>query len=381
MIPFIDLQAQYRKIEHSVRRRMDAVFKHGQFIMGPEIAELETALNGYVGVKNTISCSSGSDALVMALMALDVGPGDCVFAPAMTFIATTEAIERVGAQIRFVDVDPRTFNLDPTDLEKQILAAKKYTQGSRPAAIIPVNLFGVCADFEAIDAIAKKHGLHVIEDAAQSFGATYRGKKSGALSRISCTSFFPAKPLGCYGDGGAVFTPDDDLATRLRSLRVHGQGKERYHHVQLGLTARLDTLQAAVLLAKLEIFENEIVERNRIAAEYSKRLGALSPAPIVPFVPKDTRSAWAQYSVLFPSSQTRDAARKKLEGNGIPNVIYYPIPLHMQPVYSKLGYKPDDFPNSRKMADTILSVPMHPYLESGTIQTVCDSIQEVLKNG
>lgn len=378
MIPFIDLQSQHRRIQDSIQARMGKVFAHGQFIMGQEIVELETRLSAYTGAKHTISCSSGSDALVMALMALDVGPGDAVFVPSMTFIATSEAVERVGAQIRFVDIDPRTFNMDPSDLEKQIAITQK-SSSFKPAAVIPVNLFGVCADYEKLHKIADRHGLHLIEDAAQSFGAAYKKKRSGNLARISCTSFFPAKPLGCYGDGGAVFTSDDEIASRLKSIRVHGQGKERYHHIQLGLTARLDTLQAAVLLSKMDIFDSEIESREKSAALYTRFLGENAPSVITPLVPQDTSSAWAQYSILFSDVKQRDAVRSELESKKIPTVVYYPIPLHIQPVYSKLGYKPQDFPASVQMSQTILSLPMHPYLTHETIEMISKLIGEALK--
>lgn len=380
MIPFVDLQAQFRKIESSVRRRMDAVLAHGQFIMGPEVGELEKELGRYVGVEHAISCSSGTDALVMALMALGIGPGDCVFVPVMTFIATSEAVERVGARPCFVDVDPRTFNLDPSDLERRIRDAKADPKCGRPAAVMVVNLFGLCADFEAIDAIAKKHGLEVVEDAAQSFGAVHRGRKSGALAKISCTSFFPAKPLGGYGDGGAIFTSDAAIADALRSMRVHGQGRERYEHVRLGFTARLDTLQAAILLAKMEVFEEEILARGRVAQTYSRFLGELPKAPVTPMIPANERSAWAQYSITFADRASRDAARKGLEASGIPSVVYYPIPLHRQPVYAALGYAPGDFPNAVRMSETILSLPMHPYLDESVAGRAAESIRESLKN-
>jgi len=355
---FIDLKSQQRRISAALTENIQRVLAHGQYVMGPEVRELETRLAAYVGVKHAIACSSGTDALLMPLMAYGVGPGDAVFTTPFTFIATAEVIRLCGATPVFVDIDSKTFNLDPEALAEAVgrLGQNPGTAHLKPKGIIPVDLFGQPAAYDRIHAIAQEHGLFVLEDAAQSFGATYKGRRAGALAETAATSFFPAKPLGCYGDGGAVFTDDDDLAEVLCSIRVHGQGKERYEHVRIGLNGRLDTLQAAVLLAKLDIFDQEVTARQRVARRYSEALNSLVE---VPFVDPDCTSVWAQYSVL---SESRELLLQKLQEAQIPTAIYYPLPLHLQKAFAHLGYKPGDFPVSESASRRIFSLPMHPYL-------------------
>jgi len=357
-LDFIDLKAQQQRISAVLTENLQRVLAHGQYIMGPEIQALEARLAAYVGVKHAISCSSGTDALLMALMAYGVGPGDAIFTTPFTFIATAEVIQLLGATPVFVDIDPKTFNLDPEALAEAVgrLGQHPGTGHLKPKGIIPVDLFGQPADYDRIHAVARRHSLFVLEDAAQSFGATYKGKRAGALAAVAATSFFPAKPLGCYGDGGAVFTDDDDLAEVLGSIRVHGQGRHKYEHVRIGLTGRLDTLQAAVLLAKLEIFDQEVVDRERVARQYSQALNAVVETPSVA---PDCTSVWAQYSVL---SEHRELMLQKLQDARIPTAIYYPLPLHLQKAFTHLGYKEGDFPVSESASQRIFSLPMHPYL-------------------
>jgi UDP-2-acetamido-2-deoxy-ribo-hexuluronate aminotransferase len=355
-LDFIDLKAQQEKIRPVLMERIRRVLAHGQYIMGPEVKELEERLAAYVGVKHAISCSSGTDALLMALMAYQVGPGDAIFTTPFTFIATAEVIQLLGATPVFADINPKTFNIDPGLLERAIAGFNAKASPLKPKGIIPVDLFGQPADYDEINALAKKHGLFVLEDAAQSFGATYKGKRAGALAEVGGTSFFPAKPLGGYGDGGAIFTDSDALAEVLQSIRVHGQGTDRYENVRLGLNGRLDTLQAAILLVKLEIFDSEVEARQAVARRYSE---ALRSAAEVPFVAPQSTSVWAQYSVL---SNRRDELQAKLREAGIPTAVYYPIPLHLQGAFAHLGYKIGDFPVSEYAAERIFSLPMHPYL-------------------
>lgn len=354
---FIDLKAQ-QAILPDLMKRIQAVLSHGQYILGPEVTELEAKLAAYVGVKHAISCSSGTDALLMPLMAYGVGPGDAVFTTPFTFIATAEVIQLLRATPVFVDVDPRTFNLDPEALEEAVagLAKNPRTAPLKPKGIIPVDLFGQPADYDRINGIARRYGLFVLEDAAQSFGAKYKGKRTGSLAEVAATSFFPAKPLGCYGDGGAIFTDNDDLAGTIRSIRVHGQGTHKYDHVCLGINGRLDTLQAAILLAKLAVFDGEVVARQEVAGRY--RAG-LQQVVQVPYVAPECTSVWAQYSVL---SGQRETLQQKLAKHGIPTAVYYPLPLHLQGAFAHLGYHPGDFPISERTAQQVFSLPMHPYL-------------------
>lgn len=356
-IDFIDLKAQQAFLPN-LMERIQRVLSHGQYILGPEVTELEAKLAAYVGVNHAITCSSGTDALLMPLLAYGVGPGDAIFTTPFTFIATAEVIQLLRATPVFVDIDPRTFNLDPEALEQAVagLAKNPRTASLKPKGIIPVDLFGQPADYDKISAIARRYGLFVLEDAAQSFGATYKGKRAGSLAEVAATSFFPAKPLGGYGDGGAIFTDNDDLAGTIRSIRVHGQGTHKYDHVCLGINGRLDTLQAAILLAKLEVFDGEIVARQEVAARYG---AALSKVVQVPYVASECTSVWAQYSVL---SDRKSELQKKLQEAGIPTAVYYPLPLHLQGAFAHLGYRTGDFPVSEHAATLIFSLPMHPYL-------------------
>ena len=357
-LDFIDLKTQQQKILPALKERIQRVLGHGQYILGPEVTELEERLADYVGVKHAVSCSSGTDALLMPLMAYQVGPGDAIFTTPFTFIATAEVIQLLGATPVFVDIDPKTFNILPAALEEAIvnLGKSPRTASLKPRGIIPVDLFGQPADYDEINALARRHGLFVLEDAAQSFGATYRGRRAGSLAEVAATSFFPAKPLGGYGDGGAVFTNDDALMEVLKSIRVHGQGTNKYENVRLGLNGRLDTLQAAILLAKLEIFDQEIADRQKVAQRYGAGLRNIVE---VPYVSAACTSVWAQYSVL---SDRRAELQQKLQAAGIPSAVYYPLPLHLQGAFAHLGHQPGDFPSSEKAAARIFSLPMHPYL-------------------
>lgn len=344
---FIDLQAQYRQIQDEVQRRMLAVLSSGQYIMGPEVAELEEKLAAYVGARHCVGVSDGTTALLIALMALGIKPGDEVITTPFTFIATGEMIALIGATPVFVDIDPDTYNIDPSRVEAAITP--------RTRAIMPVSLYGQCADFDAINAIAARHGLPVIEDAAQSFGATLGGKTSCGLTTIGCTSFFPSKPLGCYGDGGACFTNDDDLAKRMREIRQHGQDR-RYHHPVIGLNGRLDTIQAAALLAKLPIFPGEVDARARIGARYSALLGN---AVRTPRLRAGATSVYAQYTVEV---EERDRVIAELQAAGIPTAVHYPIPLHLQPAFANLEQGVGSFPVAEAAGSRVMSLPMHPYL-------------------
>jgi UDP-2-acetamido-2-deoxy-ribo-hexuluronate aminotransferase len=357
-LEFIDLKAQQRVILPKIIERMERVLSHGQYIMGPEVKELEDKLAAYVGVKHAISCSSGTDALLMPLMAYQVGSGDAIFTSPFTFIAPAEVIQLLGATPVFVDIDPRTFNIDPAALEEAIasLGENPKTAHLTPKGVIPVDLFGQSADYDKINALARQHGLFVLEDAAQSFGATYKGRRTCSLAEVAATSFFPAKPLGGYGDGGAIFTDNNDLADIMRSIRVHGQGTHKYDHVRLGINGRLDTLQAAILLVKLAVFDDEVVARQEAAGRYS---AALQKVVQVPYVAPECTSVWAQYSVL---SGQREPLQQKLGEHGIPTAVYYPLPLHLQGAFAHLGYHLGDFPISESTAQQVFSLPMHPYL-------------------
>lgn len=382
-LQFIDLSAQQKRIKAEVDKKIAGVLDHGKYIMGPEVFELEGRLSAYLGVKHTITCSSGTDALLMVLMANGIGPGDAVFAPPFTFMATAEVIAFTGATPVFIDVNPETFNIDPECLEMAIEAVINHSDSNYPIpktgkelipkCIIPVDLFGLPADYEKVNAIAAKYNLFVLEDAAQSFGAQYKEKKACTLAHAGTTSFFPAKPLGCYGDGGAIFTDDDLLAGKLKSIRVHGKGGDKYDNIRIGINGRLDTIQAAVLLAKLDIFDKEAEDRNRIAAAYNEKLFPhFQPQKI----PDDYTSVWAQYSIRHPKKrQFMDHLKQK----GIPTAVYYPTPLHCQTAYSYLGYNPEDFPNALSLSETIFSLPMHPYLEDKQIDRICNALMEGLR--
>ncbi len=364
-INFIDLKAQYQQIKSDVDRRIHAVLDHGQYIMGPEVFELEEKLASYVGAKHCISASSGTDTLMIAMMALGIGPGDEVITTPFTFIATGEMIALLGAKPVFVDIDPATCNIDPSKIGAAIT--------SRTRAIMPVSLYGQCADFDAINAIAEKYGIPVIEDGAQSFGATYKGKKSCSLSTIGSTSFFPSKPLGCYGDGGALFTNDDHLAKAMREIRVHGQDR-RYHHPRIGINGRLDTIQAAVLLAKIEIFPAEVESRGEIGARYSELLSKI-PGVVTPYIEPFNTSVYAQYTVQV---ENREEVLKKLKDAGIPTAVHYPVPLHLQPAFSGLGQGEGSFPVAESMAKKVMSLPMYPFMDEDTRTRIVSAMQEAL---
>ncbi|WP_277374433.1 DegT/DnrJ/EryC1/StrS family aminotransferase [Pseudomonas sp. AA-38] len=346
MIEFIDLKSQQARIKDKIDTGIQRVLSHGQYILGPEVFELEERLAAFVGAKYCITCANGTDALQIAQMALGIGPGDEVITPGFTYIATAETVALLGAKPVYVDIDPRTYNLDPLLLEAAITPRTK--------AIIPVSLYGQCADFDAINAIAAKHGIPVIEDAAQSFGASYKGKRSCNLSTIACTSFFPSKPLGCYGDGGAIFTSDDELAVILRQIARHGQDR-RYHHIRVGVNSRLDTLQAAILLPKLEIFEEEISQRQQVAERYD-RLLAETGIETTPYIEPHNVCVYAQYTVRVES---RDTVQSRLKEAGVPTAVHYPIPLNKQPAVADAAAK---LPVGDEVAGQVMSLPMHPYL-------------------
>lgn len=357
---FIDLATQQKRILDKIEANIRTVLNHGKYIMGPEVKALEDRLAAYVGVKYAVSCASGTDALLMALMAYQIGPGDAVLTTPFTFIATAEVISLLGATPVFVDIDPETYNIDP----QKVCDTLRNMKGAslKPKAIIAVDLFGLAADYDALDAIAKENNLILIEDAAQSFGAEYKGRKSCSFGNIACTSFFPAKPLGCYGDGGMCFTNDTQIETVLKSIRVHGQGSHKYDNVRIGINGRIDTLQAAILMAKFDIFPEEVLLRQRAAERYEKLLSKI-PFLKTPQIPQNCLSVWAQYSVLAENSQQRDKILDKLNKSGIPSAIYYPKPLHQQEAFSSLAYKNGDFPVSENAASCIFSLPMHPYLK------------------
>ena len=359
---FIDLKSQQELIRERLDRRICDVLEHGRYIMGPEVKQLEERLASYVGVKHCISSSSGTDTLLIALMALGVGAGDEVITVPYTWISTAEVISLLGAKPVFVDIEEGSWNMNPDFVEAAI--------SSKTKAIMPVGIYGQTANMQEINRIAEKHGLSVIEDAAQSFGATHHDKKSCALSTVGSTSFFPSKPLGCYGDGGALFTDDDELAQKMSQIRVHGQAK-KHHHPILGLNGRLDTLQAAILLEKIEIFDDEVAKRQEVARRYIEALYAGTLEISVPAVADGNSSVWAQFTVL---STERDVLKERLSAAGIPSVSYYAVPLHLQPVFAELGHRKGDFPVSEKVASLGLSLPMNPYLKDEEIQQVCEAL-------
>lgn len=388
-VPFVDLVSQQMAVRSSLERRVSRVLKHGQYIMGPEVRELEQKLSAYVGVKHGIGCSSGTDALLLPLLASGIGPGDAVFTTPFTFIATAEVISLLGATPVFVDIDPFTYNIDPKQLDKAIRAVKSGdptlhplptgnrelgtgNAGLRPAAVIAVDLYGLTADYDALQGVCTEHGLALFEDAAQSFGAEYKGKKACAFGDAAATSFFPAKPLGCYGDGGMVFTDRDDLAEICRSLLVHGKGTDKYDNVRIGLNARLDTLQAAVVLAKFEAFPEEVEKRQEVARAYSEALAA-HPSLRPPHVPEGYKSGWAQYTVRIGNGQ-RAAWETAFKQAGVPSVVYYPKPLHLQTAFVPLGYRPGDFPESERASTEVLSLPFGPYLQGDSGKRVVAAV-------
>lgn len=368
-IPFIDLKAQYRLVEDSVKKGIDGVLEHGAYVMGPEITELESRLSNFSAVRHAVGCASGTDALIMALMALGVQAGDAVFTTPFTFMATAEVIALLGATPVFVDIDPTTYNIDPDDLRRKIRDVKDNRTDLTPKGVISVDLFGQPADYDRIEPLAHNNGLFLIVDAAQSFGATYKGKPVCSLGDMACTSFFPAKPLGCYGDGGMVFAHNDELNKLLVSIRVHGMGDDRYENVRLGINGRLDSMQAAVLLAKFDIFPDEIEKRQAAATRYNELLSDIDGVT-VPEVAEGSSSVWAQYSLLASDSEHRDELMGKLKAQNIPCVIYYPKPLHLQKAFANLGHTEGDFPVCEDIANRIFSLPMHPYLEASDQETI-----------
>ncbi|QIO04546.1 DegT/DnrJ/EryC1/StrS family aminotransferase [Acinetobacter shaoyimingii] len=359
MIDFIDLKAQQARLKDRIDAGIQKVLTHGQYILGPEVQELEEKLAAYVGAKYCVTCANGTDALQIAQMAFGIGPGDEVITPGFTYIATAETVAILGAKPIYVDVDPKTYNLDVQQLEAAITPRTK--------AIIPVSLYGQCADFDAINAIAAKYNIPVIEDAAQSFGATYKGRKSCNLTTVACTSFFPSKPLGCYGDGGAIFTNDDELAKVIRQIARHGQDR-RYHHIRVGMNSRLDTLQAAILLPKLEILDEEIQARQRVAEIYTS---LFNDAGIIttPFIEQYNQSAWAQYTIQVDG---RTELQEKLKAAGIPTAVHYPIPLNKQPAVADVNAV---LPIGDVIAERVMSLPMHPYLTEQQQQEIVANIR------
>jgi UDP-2-acetamido-2-deoxy-ribo-hexuluronate aminotransferase len=381
-IAFIDLAAQQKEIRSNIDVGIRRVLDSGKYILGPEVVELEQKLADFVGVKHCIGVSSGTDALLMGLMAQGIGPGDAVFTTPFTFIATAEVVSLLGATPVFVDIDPKTYNIDPEKLKLAVQAIKKNDSSIYPIpdnsplipkVIIPVDLFGLPADYDNIMVIAKEHDLFVLEDAAQGLGGIYKDRQAGSLGHMGTTSFFPAKPLGCYGDGGAIFTDDDNLSDILRSIRVHGKGTDKYNNIRIGVNARLHTIQAAILIPKLQIFPNEIIERQRVAKQYIA--GFKDTSLVTPFVPDNLQSVWAQFSLVC---EDREAIQAHLKSLGIPTAVYYGKSLHLQPAYSDLGYETGDMPNSEQISHHIFSLPMHPYLEDYEIERIIEAVRKVL---
>jgi UDP-2-acetamido-2-deoxy-ribo-hexuluronate aminotransferase len=373
---FIDLKTQYQRLREPMNARIQAVLDHGQYVLGPEVAELESRLADYVGVEHCVGASSGTDTLLIALLALGVRPGDEVITTPFTFIATGEMILLAGARPVFVDIDPVTYNLDPAQLEAAITP--------RTRAIMPVSLYGQCADFDAINLIACNNGLPVIEDGAQSFGASYKGRRSCGLSLVGSTSFFPSKPLGCYGDGGALFTNDAGLAKLFREIRVHGQDR-RYHHPRLGINGRLDSLQAAVVLTKLDCFDDEVAARARIGARYTdlireafERVEDPARRVVTPAIAPQCTSVYAQYTIEVAD---RAAVETRMRERGVPTAVHYPVPLHLQPVFAELGLGAGSFPASEAAAERVISLPMHPYMTDDDQATVVRALYESVAGG
>lgn len=388
-IAFIDLVAQQKMIRTRIEAGITGVLDHGRYILGPEVAEFEKKLAAFVGVKHCIGVSSGTDALLMALMAKGIGPGDAVFTTPFTFIATSEVISLLGATPVFVDIDPVTYNMDPVKLELAIQAvieddssiyplphSSSLTPGYSlsPRAIIPVDLFGLPADYDPVMKLAKQHDLFVLEDAAQALGGIYKGRQAASLGHMAATSFFPAKPLGCYGDGGAILTDDDRLADLSRSIRVHGKGTDKYDNIRIGLNARLHTLQAAILLPKLEIFPKEIEDRQQVAKRYSKGFSGCEKLT-VPHVPEGCQSVWAQYTLLV---ENRSLIQERLKQKGIPTAVYYGRSLHLQPAYSGLRYQQGDLPVSERVSQQVFSLPMHPYLQDEEIDRIVAAVLQAV---
>ena len=373
MIPFIDLKAQQARIRDDVDKRLANVLDHGAYIMGPEVKELEAELGKWSRTKHVISCSSGTDALVLALLGKKLRPGQGVICPSFTFAATPEAMAVLGASPVFADVDPHSFNLDARNLSAALQAG--IDSGLEVVGIMPVGLFGMPSDMVAIRDFAQKHGLWVIDDAAQSFGASFNDVPVGKLADVTCTSFFPAKPLGCYGDGGALFTDDDEVAEIAISCRIHGMGKTKYHNDRIGMTARLDSMQAAVLLSKLSIFQDELDKRQQVADQYQ---ALLSEHVITPRLTKGATSSWAQYTIKLPQDCDRQAIQDALSAKGVPTMIYYPIPMHKQAPYQRYPVANGALTITDTLCDIVLALPMHPYLKSEQIVTISDALKSAM---
>ena len=372
-VPFIDIGAQRRRLGKSIDEAVGRVLAHCQFINGPEVAQLEAALADFSGARHVVSCASGTDALLMVLMAKGIGAGDAVFCPSFTFCATGEAVALTGATPVFVDVDEATFNMDAASLKRGIATAIRA--GLKPRAVIPVDLFGQSADHDGIGEVADAEGLFVLDDAAQGFGASYKGRRLGTFGLATATSFFPAKPLGCFGDGGAIFTDDAELAQKLRSIRVHGQGSDKYDNVRLGLTGRLDTVQAAVLIEKLRIFEDEIAARDKVADRYARGLGNMVG---VPRLAGGCSSVWAQYTIRLPSGIDRDGFAAALKSQGIPTAIYYPKSMHQQTAYRDFPVADGGLPASERLSRDVISLPMHAYLDERTQERIIATVRGAL---
>ena len=372
-VPFIDIGAQRRRLGKSIDEAVGRVLAHCQFINGPEVTRLEADLADFSGAKHVVSCASGTDALLMVLMARGIGAGDAVFCPSFTFCATGEAVALTGATPVFVDVDEATFNLDAASLKRGIATATRA--GLKPRAVIPVDLFGQSADHDGIGEIADAEAMFVLDDAAQGFGASYKGRRLGTFGLATATSFFPAKPLGCFGDGGAIFTDDAELAQTLRSIRVHGQGSDKYDNVRLGLTGRLDTLQAAVLIEKLKIFEDEIAARDKVADRYARGLGNMVG---VPRLAGGSSSVWAQYTIRLPNGVDRDGFAAALKSQGIPTAIYYPKSMHQQTAYRDFPVADGGLPASERLSRDVISLPIHAYLNEPTQQRIIATVRGAL---
>lgn len=371
-LKFIDLEKQYEVIKTELDKKLAELFIRQDFILGKDVDILEKRLSEYVGVKHCITCSNGTDALSMPLMILKLGKGDAVFVPTFTFFSSAEVIAQRGATPIFVDCDSKTFNMDMDKLEEAIKAVIEEGR-LKPRMIIPVDLFGLSADYDRVIQLADKYKLYVLEDGAQGFGATYKGKQVCSFGDFSTTSFFPAKPLGCYGDGGAIFTNDDDWASQLRSVRVHGKGKTKYENNRLGLNARLDTIQAAALNCKLDIFADELKARNSAAERYNRLIGEHIQKP---YIPDGYTSIYAQYTVILPDYVDRSQLMESMRSQGIPTMIYYERPLHLQKALAYLGYKQGDFPIAEKISSRALSLPMHPYLTEDEIEMIAHALNE-----
>jgi dTDP-4-amino-4,6-dideoxygalactose transaminase len=372
-VPFIDVGAQRRRLGRAIDDAIARVTEHCQFIQGPEVAEFEARLAEFCGARYAVGCASGTDALMLVLMAKGIGPGDAVICPAFTFCATAEVVVLLGATPVFADVDAETFNLNAASVKRAIATAKQH--GLKPKALIPVDLFGLPADYDALLPVAKEEGLFVLDDAAQGFGATYKGRKLGIVAPATATSFFPAKPLGCYGDGGAVLTDDAGLVEVLKSLRVHGQGTDKYDNVRIGMTSRLDTVQAAVLIEKLKIFADEIEARDRAARRYAD---GLKDVCVVPEVPEGMTSIWAQYTIRLKPG-VRDGLAVKLKAQGVPTAVYYPKPLHRLEAYKRFPVADNGIPTTDQLSEEVISLPMHAYLDAATQDRVIEAVRAALR--